>query len=145
MHSFTGVARVKVSEDVRQGAKGQLRIAQFIFDDKTNDTWLPLKAYNQTIDDINEGETYLVNFYIKSREYNGKYYSDIVIYSVVNVGKQAQQGAIIKRGDPVETVNPVIDDTMYSSSPKQTVPPEQTVYPETYVNATEMPQDDLPF
>lgn len=139
MHSFTGVARIKVSEEVRQGAKGQLRIAQFIFDDKTNDTWLPLKAYNRTIDDINEGETYLVNFYIKSREYNGKYYSDIVIYSVVNVGKQAQQGAIIKHGEPVETVNPVIDDTMYSSSPKQTVYPEASVY------ATGMPQDDLPF
>ena len=139
MHSFTGVARIKVSEEVRQGAKGQLRIAQFIFDDKTNDTWLPLKAYNLTIDDIKEGETYLVNFYIKSREYNGKYYSDIVIYSVVNVGKQAEQAAVIKRGDPVETVNPVIDDTMYSSSPKQTVYPEASVY------TTEMPQDDLPF
>lgn len=139
MHSFTGVARIKVSEEVRQGAKGQLRIAQFIFDDKTNDTWLPLKAYNLTIDDIKEGETYLVNFYIKSREYNGKYYSDIVIYSVVNVGQQTQQGAVIKRGDPVETVNPVIDDTMYSSSPKQTVYPEASVY------TTEMPQDDLPF
>lgn len=139
MHSFTGVARIKVSEEVRQGAKGQLRIAQFIFDDKTNDTWLPLKAYNLTIDDIKEGETYLVNFYIKSREYNGKYYSDIVIYSVVNVGQQTQQGAVIKRGDPVETVNPVIDDTMYSSSPKQTVYPEASVY------TTKMPQDDLPF
>lgn len=139
MHSFTGVARIKVSEEVRQGAKGQLRIAQFIFDDKTNDTWLPLKAYNRTIDDINEGETYLVNFYIKSREYNGKYYSDIVIYSVVNVGKQAQQGSVIEHGEPVETVNPVIDDTMYSSSPKQTVYPEASVY------ATGMPQDDLPF
>lgn len=128
-----------MSEEVRQGAKGQLRIAQFIFDDKTNDTWLPLKAYNRTIDDINEGETYLVNFYIKSREYNGKYYSDIVIYSVVNVGKQAQQGIVIEHGEPVETVNPVIDDTMYSSSPKQTVYPEASVY------ATGMPQDDLPF
>ena len=128
-----------MSEEVRQGAKGQLRIAQFIFDDKTNDTWLPLKAYNRTIDDINEGETYLVNFYIKSREYNGKYYSDIVIYSVVNVGKQAQQGSVIEHGEPVETVNPVIDDTMYSSSPKQTVYPEASVY------ATGMPQDDLPF
>ncbi len=128
-----------MSEEVRQGAKGQLRIAQFIFDDKTNDTWLPLKAYNRTIDDINEGETYLVNFYIKSREYNGRYYSDIVIYSVVNVGKQAQQGAVIEHGEPVETVNPVIDDTMYSSSPKQTVYPEASVY------ATGMPQDDLPF
>ena len=98
-----------------------------------------LRHITKTIDDIKEGETYLVNFYIKSREYNGKYYSDIVIYSVVNVGKQAQQGAVIKRGDPVETVNPVIDDTMYSSSPKQTVYPEASVY------TTEMPQDDLPF
>ena len=143
MYTFTGVAKSKVSEETKNGKNGDIRIGLFIFDDNSNNSWLPLKAFNNRIDEIKEGNTYMVTFSIRSREYNGKYYNDLVIVSVVDVlAGQALKDNVVSNHS--ENSGSVTIDRGYSSSiPEQSVKSGDIYNGGSYLGS--QPNDDLPF
>ena len=75
------IARVKKVMDLQSGksAKGEWK-KQSVLVTQTGTAFkdeLLIDFWNQNIIDLNEGENYNFEIVIKSREYNGKYYTNV--------------------------------------------------------------------
>lgn len=97
-YTFTGVLKDKktVMQGTSQRTGNPWRKQQFIVEDATGNSFprmIAFDAFNDTVDTIaafSPADTLTVTFHVEAREYNGRWYNDLKIESVVKATNPQQ-------------------------------------------------------
>lgn len=122
-----------------QGKNGEWKKQEFLIEtDEKYPKQIALTCFNDKIDLIDRrqpGDVLTVKFDIESREYNGKYFSNINAYSVSGSVHGSPNPPAATQVDPLDSVLGPLDD----DSPTPAEEPKRTV------EQTNVESSDLPF
>jgi len=116
-----GTLRKKLSDQNLKSKTGSpYRIGMYLFDVEDQEgTWIWFKTFGDINEQLVEGEKYEINFSINTREYNGKYYTDILVKSIKQLVND--ESSIVDEWQKEPDKNP--NEPKYDSEPPKNINP----------------------